>query len=133
MNTSNLDSLFKNNEEFEKEGIWFSVSDTAAFRVRRFGGYNSHKVKAAMARHYKPYARMIELGTLGDEKERDIMLRVFIESSIVGWRGIQIDGKDEEFSIDAAFKLLKNLPDLADSILAYASESKNYREELGNS
>lgn len=133
MNTSNLDSLYKNNEKFEKEGIWFSVSDDTAFLVRRFGGYNSHKVKSAMARYYKPYARMIELGTLGEEKEREIMLKVFIESSIVGWRGVKIDEKEVEYTFDAAFNLLKKLPDLADSLLAYASESKNYREELGNS
>lgn len=133
MTKSNLDKVFKSSQNFEKEGIWLEVSSGVSFLIRRFGGYNASKVKASLAKHYKPYARLIENGSLPEAKETEIMTRVFVESSMVDWKGIEIDGKDTPFSVDAAIQLLTSLPDLSDTLLAYASDSKNYREDLGNS
>lgn len=130
---SNLDKIFKSDKGLEKDGVWFSYTETTSFLIRRFGGFNATKVKAALARYYKPYARLIEMGTLPEEKEKEIMVKVFVESSIVSWKGVEIDGKEVEFSVDAAVKLLTHLPELSESLLEYASDSKNYREDLGNS
>lgn len=130
---SNLDKIFKSDKGLEKDGVWFSYTETTSFLIRRFGGFNSTKVKAALAKYYKPYARLIEMGTIPEEKEKEIMVKVFVESSIVSWKGIEIDGKEVEFSVDAAVKLLIHLPELSESLLEYASDSKNYREDLGNS
>lgn len=130
---SNLDNIFKSDKDLEKDGVWFSVSETTSFLIRRFGGFNSSKVKAALAKYYKPYARLIEMGTLPEEKEKEIMVKVFVESSIIDWKGVEIDGKEVEFSIDAAVKLMTALPELSETLLSHASDTKNYREDLGNS
>ena len=129
---SNLDSFFKTNELAEKEGNWFLITDTAGFLIRRFGGYNSPNVKMAMAKYHKPYARQIQAGTFSDEKQIEIMTKVFVESSIVDWKGIEIEGKDTPFSKEACTELLISLPDLAETLLQYASESNNFKEDLGN-
>ena len=130
---TNLDSLFKNNKTFEKEGVWFMVSESSGFLIRRFGGVNSTHIKKALAKHYKPYASQIQNDTLSDEKSREIMTRIFVESSLIDWKGIEIDGKDTPFDVEVAVKFLTNLPDLCDSLRDYASDSKNYREDLRNS
>lgn len=130
---TNLDSLFKNDSKLEEAGIWLSLSENTGFLVRRFGGYNSPKVKAALAKHYKPYARLVDAGTMDPAKEREIMVKVFVESCIVNWKGIEIDGKEVQFSQELCVKFLTELPELSDTLVNYASDSKNYREDLGNS
>lgn len=130
---SNLDKFYKNNEKLEAEGIQMEIADGVWFNVKRFGGFNEASVKAALARYYKPYARQIENKTLDPVKEKEIMIRVFVEACVTGWNGIEIDGKDTAFDPELAVKFLTGLPELADSLIAYATDSKNYREDLGNS
>lgn len=130
---TNLDKFFKNSESLEANGIWFNVSDETGFLCRRFGGYNSEKIKKSLAKHYKPYARQIELGTFPREKQMEIMFRVFVESCVIDWKGVEIDGKQESFSVDACVKLFCSLPDLGDAVVEYASKSESFREDLGNS
>jgi hypothetical protein len=130
---SNLDKFFKNSAELEENGVWFDVSDGVGFLCRRFGGYNSEKVKKSLAKHYKPYAKQIELGTFPREKQLEIMFRVFVESCVIDWKGVEIDGKQEPFSVEACVKLFCSLPDLGDTIVEHASKSDVFREDLGNS
>ena len=89
-------------------------------------------MKAAMAKFYKPYARQVETGTLGAEKEREITCKVFVHSCLVDWKGVEIDGQECPFDADKAVELFLTLPDLMDTLVSYASDNKNYKEDLGN-
>jgi hypothetical protein len=129
---SNLDQFFKTDQSLENQGIWFKVSDDTKFLITRFGGSNSHKVKGAMAKYYKPYARQIEAGSFDVAQEREIMIKVFVYSSLIGWEGVEIDGAPCEFSKEKAVELLVSLPDLAEALMSYAQDSKSYKEDLGN-
>ncbi len=129
---TNLDFL-KTSKTYESEGVWFELSEKTGFLVARLGGANTQKVKQATAKHFKPYARMIENGLLDAQKEREITLKVFIECCLLDWKGVEIDGEAVPFSKEAALKLLLDLPELADTLSAQAQDSKNYREDLGNS
>lgn len=130
---TNLDSIFKTDKSLETEGMWFVVKEGVEFQMRRFGGYNESKIKAAMAIHYKPYARLFENGTMSSDKQREIMIKVFVDACLIGWKGVEVDGKEVEFSKDAAVELLNALPDLYEKLNTYASDQANYREDVGNS
>ena len=130
---TNLDSLFKTNKNLEKDGIWFSISDDTKFLIRRFGGANSQNVKQAMAKYYKPFSRQVQSGTLSAEKEKEILVRAFVDSSLVDWKGVEIDGEEVEFSKDKAIELFLELEDLFEALYAYASSNESFREDLGNS
>lgn len=130
---TNLDSLFKTDKAMETEGIIFELREGIRFKLRRFGGFNAEKVKPIHAVHYKPFARQIELGTLSADKEREIFMTIFIKVCLVDWEGIEFDGKAAECNLENALKLFKALPDLVDTLSSYAQDSKNYREDLGNS
>lgn len=129
---TNLDRLYKNSEKQEEDGIWFEIAEGTGFLIRRFGGYNSPKIKAALAKHFKPFSRQIEAGTLDAAKEKEIMAKVFVDACVTDWKGIEIDGKAASFSKELAVEFFVNLPELTDTLVAYASDSKNYREDLGN-
>ena len=130
---TNLDKFYKTNKNLETEGIWFDIGEEISFKMKRFGGFNAASVKAASAKFYKPYATMIKNGTLPPEKEREVMVATFVSSSITDWKGVEIDGKEEVFDAKICTKLLLNLPDLADTLIEYASNFDNFKEELGNS
>ena len=129
---TNIDKFFKNDETMESEGIWFQISDSIGFRIKRFGGSNSLKVKASLAKYYKPFARQVENGTMDPVKEKEIMTKVFVESCMIDWKGIEIDGKIVEYSIETAIQFFTNLPELMETLITYSQDSKNYREDLGN-
>lgn len=130
---TNLDGLYKTNRDMETEGNWFEVADGVAFKIKRFGGYNSPEIKKAVAKYHKPHALMISKGLLPDAKEREIHTRAFVESSIVDWKGITIGDEVAEFTVDKAVEMLVGLPDLVEVLMQEASNFENYREELGNS
>lgn len=130
---TNLDLDFKTNTELETDGVWFEIKDGVKFKCRRFGGMNSQKVKAVSSKYFKPFLKQIELGTLSDEKSREITVRAFVESCLVDWQGVEVDGALLPFSIENAYKLLIGLPALAETLIKYSSEMQPYKEELGNS
>lgn len=130
---TNLDAFYKTDKKNELEGIWFDISDDVGFRIKRFGGFNAPSVKAASAKYYKPYARQLKAGTLPVEKEREVMIKTFVDSAIIDWTGIEIDGKLVEFSKEACTNLLLELPDLAEALIEYATQFEHFKEDLGNS
>lgn len=129
---SNLDKLFKTNKVLENEGVDFAIDDKTSFKLRHFINSNP-RVKAAMAAYYKPHARQIELGTLDQEKADEITVKLFIDTCLVSWEGVEIDGKEVECNKENALSLFKSLPQLFDTLWKHCNDFQNYREELGNS
>lgn len=133
---TNLDKLFKTNEHYESEGIWMEISDETAFKVRRFGGNHNTAFKEAYARHMKPHLRSLENGTMSHKKENTILTKFFVESCLIDWRGVVINGEEASFSKEAAYKLFERLPDLLKAIIEEAKNRENFLEEqledLGN-
>lgn len=130
---TNLDSLYKTDETMESEGIWFQASDTVKFRCRRFGGMNSTRVKAISSKYFKPYTKQIEMNTLPDKIQREIVVKSFVEACMVDWEGVIIDGVSMPFTVENAVLLLTRLPKLCDDLIEYSSKFDHYKEDLGNS
>lgn len=136
---TNLDKFFKTDKEVEKTGVWFNLSDETGFLVKPFKASNP-AVKSAMAVHYKPYARQVQLDAVDDAKAREIMTKVFVQACLVDWRGVEIDGVVTPFSKEKAVEFLFELPELFNTLMEHASDYRNYkeeftegREEVGNS
>lgn len=129
---TNLDSLFKTSKDLEKNGVWFDINEETGFLLRPFKSTNP-RVKAAMARYFKPYARQIENDALPQEKEREININLFMDVCLVDWKGVMIDGVDTPYTREAGQKIFTELPELFDSLWKHAHDFKNYKEDLGNS
>tara|TARA_R110000868_G_scaffold126712_2_gene333953 strand:+ start:78 stop:533 length:456 start_codon:yes stop_codon:yes gene_type:complete len=128
---SNLDKFFKTNEDSEKNGVWFNISDETGFLLRPFRATNP-RIKAAMAAHLKPHARQIEMGTLELSKQTEINIKLFNAVCLAEWRGVEIDGKEVECTPENAMKLFLSLPDLFDALWKHANDFNHYKEDLGN-
>ena len=130
---SNLDSLFKGNVDAEKEGVWFAIGEETKFLVKRFGGANQVNVQKAMAKYYKPYAKLIDKGLFPEDKEKRIMAKVFVEACLIDWEKVIIDGEEIPYSPAKAVELFESLPDLLITLTEYASNMESFKEDLGNS
>ena len=129
---TNLDRHFKVNDQYAKEGVEFAIDDKTHFRLRYFNPSNP-RVKAAMAAHYKPFARQIDLGTLDQDTQLTIKIKLFIDISLVSWEGIEDGGKALECNPENALALFRHLPTMFESLWAYANDHTNYKDDVGNS
>jgi len=129
---SNLDKFFKTDAKHAEDGVEFVIDEKTAFKVRHFNQTNP-RIKAAMAQHYKPYAKQVELGTLGLDKQMEINVKVFIDVCLVSWRGVEIDGKEADCTPENAHKLFLDLPNLFDALWKHANDFQHYKEDVGNS
>jgi hypothetical protein len=131
---TNLDKYFASDEKSETEGVWFELTDGVSFKVKRFGGSNSTKIKYLQQKYLKPYARQIDKGLMDDKKERQLYVKIFVEACMVDWKGVVDDNNDEVlYSQENALELFTNLPDLFDFLVASSTDDNSYREDLGNS
>ncbi len=129
---TNLDSMFKTDERAEKEGRMFEIDAKVGFLLKPFKNTNP-SVKAAVAAHYKPYARQIDLGTLDEKKALELNVKVFVQACLVDWKGVEIDGKPAVCKPEVAVPFFIALPDLFNTLWAHCQDFKNYREDVGNS
>lgn len=132
---SNLHKLFGTSRELEKEGKKVPVGDGVFIFIRRFGGANAQRLKDAMAKHYKPFAKQMQSGQgLPEEVERELSAKIFVETCVANWEGVKDeDGNDIEFSLQTATDMFKELPDLVESLMAQANDFATFKEDLGNS
>ncbi len=129
---TNLDNLFKTSEDLEKNGVWFDLDSKTGFLLRPFRASNP-RIKAAMAKYYKPYARQIDNDTLDITKQREININLFLDICLVDWKGVEVDGEDKDLDRETATALFTRLPELFDNLWKHAQDFKNYKEDLGNS
>lgn len=138
---TNLDKIYKTNRNMELEGNEFYVAKGVFFRMRRFGGSNANRVSQAMAKFHRPHLKKMNAGTLSPEEIDLVDAQVLTEACIVSWGGVR-DEQDKEipFTFEACTKMLSGMPDLLRSLLQYAQDYSNFREEgeagveeLGNS
>lgn len=132
---TNLDKIFKTSKAMESEGVKF-VIEGVSFHCRRFHS-NSPHVRAASMKHLKPVHRQLQQKTLSQEESTRIDITIFVESAMIGWEGLlDGEGKEIEFSTEAAIQLFTSLPDLYDTVINEASTLHNFIEEdkkdLGN-
>lgn len=135
---TNLDKVFKTSTDKEKEGIWFPVNDEVSFRIRRMFGSNARRNAEISSKYYGPYASQIKLKTLSEEKQDELALKIFIESTIIDWKGIKTEDengeeKDFPFTMENAVQLFESMPDLREAIMEASMDAKNFKEDLGNS
>lgn len=132
--STNLDKLFSSDKAIETDGKWFLMAENVEFKMKRFGGANSVEVNKLNAKYLGKYQKLISKGLLDKEVEAGLYVKVFVEASMVDWKGLSDDeGNDIPFTKEAAQDLFKRLPDLLDLAMEFSMDKEEYREDLGNS
>lgn len=132
----NLYKHFKTDENKEAgEGIELKYGDSS-ITIHRAGGSNA-KFRKQNDANLRKYGRDIDLGTLDDETDRKIMVDLYVDTVIIGWKNITDEnGNPLEYNRENVVKLLNDLPELFADIRRVATnvaffKEKELEEDLG--
>ena len=116
----------------EVEGFWHPVNKKISIKMARAGGANLAFSKA-MEKKTRPHRKRggaFEGDEVDVELANELMKEAFAETIILDWKGItNKEGKKVAFSLTAAVKLLKDLPDLYTELRDAAGSAANFRLE----
>jgi hypothetical protein len=127
--SASIYDLFASNESEAEDGKWFPFSDKIEIKIRRFDSKASRKVHEALR---APYQRTLKFGgVIPPEVEDELGLQHVAKGIIADWKGFtDREGNEVPFSVAAAEKILRELPDLKNAIAGISVDVKNYREEI---
>jgi len=132
--------LYETDMAKEVEGFWHPVNKKISIKMARAGGANLVFSKA-MEKKTRPHRKRggaFEGDEVDVELATELMKEAFAETIILDWKGItNKDGKKVAFSVAAATKLLKDLPDLYVELRDAAGSAANFRlneikDDVGN-
>ena len=118
---------FETDRNKEKDGVPVTYGANKdgtipTFYLARMGSVNS-KYSMLIKKLTKQYKRQIQLDSLPEDKVIEISMQAFVGGVLRGWENIQgRDNKIIPFTSDNAIKLLTQLPDLFNDLIAQASD-----------
>ncbi len=127
--------LFQTDAKKEVDGIRFVVGQNTdgtdiGFTLARAGGRNK-AVDADVLKRTEPYRRQLQAGTLSEETAERLNVETFCAAILKGWDGVtNRKGEPIEYNFENAVQLMLDLPDLHNSLRAFANNMSNYREQV---
>ena len=134
-----LSKIFKTDSALEQKGtpITFPENDDGTvptFYIARMHETNV-KYKKALEVATRPYRRELQLGTMPDNKAKDISMAVFAETILTGWENIPVEdlgmtptteNEKAAFTKENVKLLMDNLPDLYSELQSQARNMANF-------
>jgi len=112
----------------ETEGFDLQFGPDTVVRIARAGGANV-RYENAMRKHSEPYRRAIAAGTLDDDLAQKLWQRIYAESIVLGWSGVEIDDEPIPYTVDNAIRLFNELPEFWRIVREEATKLANFRQE----
>ncbi len=123
--------LYLTDEEREKSGFWYDVTDTCKILLARAGGSNIRFLKAVQDKTQPHRHKLDDLDKMDPGLANKLMIEAFAESVVLDWTGVtDVKGKEIKFSKKHAINLLTELHDLFDELRDAASKQSNYRASV---
>lgn len=118
-------SKYKTDPKLEAEGVEVQIAEGTVVKVARIGSprYNE-RLNALMRPHRHAQAK----GTLDDETQTKIVVKVMAETVLLGWRGITDKGIEIPYSRENAEQLLA-IRDFREQIVEIANGMEAFRAQ----
>lgn len=126
---------FQTNQSLEVNGIDLeygtnSKGQPIRIKIARSGGANKRFARALEVAT-RPYKRQIVNDRLDAELATTITRKVYAETVVLGWTGVEDKaGVEIPFSVAACINLFNDLPDLFEDIATQAARLAAFREDL---
>lgn len=119
-------ATFRTNKSLENEGAWTDLAGDARVKLARIG---NRRYRDMLQAKLKPHRRAIRAGTLSDEVTEALMTEVIVETVLLDWENIELNGVVVPFSRDAALDILGDpeMKDLRNMIVELAGDMELYR------
>lgn len=124
-----LRKTYGTNSELESEGVW--TQDLGEGLHLKLARLKNPKFRKMYQRLTKPYERQIRNRTLSEKIEEDIITKCLVETVVLDWKGLVLDGKELTYSKENASKLFSDpdLSDFRDLVVDLANDAELFREE----
>ena len=111
-------------KSLESEGVEVEIRSGAIVKVART---NNPKFKEYLRHLLKPYERQMQRRTMDDDLLNDLTLRAVAKHVLLGWKGLQLDGKVVKYTPEKAFELMKEFEDFQEDVVDAASMRETFR------
>jgi hypothetical protein len=123
----NLRKTFGTNKEKEESGVWVDGPDGTRFLIARANNPAHTRLSAKLM---KPQRTLLQLGQADDKVLLKIAAEITSRTILLDWKGVKADdGTAIPYTVDAAAKLLLELPDFADWVVAQSKTMALYQDE----
>ena len=95
----------------------------------RIGRSNAPEFLSKLRRLTKPYKRQIDNGSLADDKSREMFCEAMAGTVLLGWSGLEVDGKPVPYTEATAKELLINDPDCREFVSQIAGSLDRFLED----
>lgn len=131
---------FTSDKGVEKNGKWHQIGP-AKFLLARAGGSNV-KFNKGLEAASKPYQRLIAAGQWSEEQAHELLVKVFVDNSLLDWENVRPAAKDSEgkwvagepipYSKENATRIFNDHPDLFKMLFQLAQDQSAYAAEFAD-
>lgn len=120
-------SYIETDPTLEKDGVEVDLGDGAAIIIRPMRNEDFKKHLNALL---KPYERKIQQKRMDPVLHDNLVRKAVAKNILIGWKGIEIDGKAVKYSPEKAEELMKRFEDFQEDVLTAAMSRETFRAEV---
>jgi hypothetical protein len=120
-------SYIKTDATLEKDGVEVELDDGAVIIVRPI---RNADFKRYLNELQKPYERKIQQKRMDQEALDSLTRKAVAKHVLIGWKGIELDGKPVKYSPKVAEELMIEFDEFQDDVLSAATARETFREEI---
>jgi len=114
-------------ENLAEDGVEVDLGEGAAIIVRPM---RNEAFKKYLNTLLKPYERRIQQKRMDTKLQDDLTRKAVAKHVLIGWKGIELDGKAVKYSPEKAEELMKRFEDFQEDVLTAALSSETFRAEV---
>jgi hypothetical protein len=127
MSNSKLFARFATDQDKEESGVWVDFGEGIKVKVRRLKSRASQDARKELD---KPFANEIRRGKLSTDVAEDLLIKQIAWGVIADWQGVDDEnGTPLPYSREAAYQILKKLPDFRDEVFAVSVDSEGFKAQ----
>lgn len=120
-------SYIKTDATLEKDGVEVELDDGAVIIVRPI---RNADFKRYLNELQKPYERKIQQKRMDQEALDNLTRKAVAKHVLIGWKGIELDGKEVKYSPKVAEEIMIEFDEFQDDVLSAATARETFREEI---
>lgn len=110
-----------------EDGVEVDLGEGAAIIVRPM---RNEAFKKYLNTLLKPYERRIQQKRMDPKLQDDLTRKAIAKHVLIGWKGIELDGKAVKYTPEKAEELMKRFDDFQEDVLTAAMSSETFRTEV---
>ena len=120
-----LKKHFEVDKALEEEGAWFDVGDGGRLKIAR---RNNRRYREHLRRLTRGKEQQLRLNVLPEAAAEEMLVKALAGCVLLDWKGIEIDGKEVQYSEATAAEFMRAYPDFRELVDALADDIEAFRQ-----